>query len=46
MRVDPITLVVADYDPAIEFFTQVLGFELVDDFDAAHARMATAGSSS
>ncbi|MEU7531147.1 VOC family protein [Saccharothrix sp. NPDC042600] len=31
MRVDLITVVVADYDPAIEFFTQVLGFELVDD---------------
>ncbi|GAA0246639.1 VOC family protein [Saccharothrix mutabilis subsp. mutabilis] len=31
MRVDLITVVVADYDPAIEFFTWVLGFELVDD---------------
>ncbi|CAL9449259.1 hypothetical protein SUDANB95_02396 [Actinosynnema sp. ALI-1.44] len=31
MRVDLITVVVADYDPAIEFFTRVLGFELVDD---------------
>ncbi|NUT90765.1 MAG: VOC family protein [Saccharothrix sp.] len=31
MRVDLFTIVVADYDPAIEFFTQVLGFELVDD---------------
>lgn len=26
-----VTLVVDDYDPAIEFFVNVLGFELVDD---------------
>ena len=26
-----ITIVVADYDPAIAFFTNVLGFELVED---------------
>jgi catechol 2,3-dioxygenase-like lactoylglutathione lyase family enzyme len=26
-----VTLVVDDYDPAIEFFVDVLGFELVDD---------------
>jgi catechol 2,3-dioxygenase-like lactoylglutathione lyase family enzyme len=26
-----ITIVVADYDPAIAFFTEVLGFELVED---------------
>jgi catechol 2,3-dioxygenase-like lactoylglutathione lyase family enzyme len=26
-----VTLVVDDYDPAIEFFVEVLGFELVDD---------------
>jgi catechol 2,3-dioxygenase-like lactoylglutathione lyase family enzyme len=26
-----VTLVVDDYDPAIEFFADVLGFELVDD---------------
>lgn len=26
-----VTLIVADYDPAIAFFVDVLGFELVDD---------------
>ncbi|GAA4567596.1 VOC family protein [Micromonospora coerulea] len=31
MRIDLVTLVVADYDPAIDFFTEVLGFELVED---------------
>ena len=31
MRIDLVTLVVAEYDPAIAFFTEVLGFELVED---------------
>jgi catechol 2,3-dioxygenase-like lactoylglutathione lyase family enzyme len=31
MRVDLVTIVVEEYDPAIAFFTEVLGFELVDD---------------
>ncbi|MER7890850.1 VOC family protein [Micromonospora sp. NPDC048909] len=31
MRVDLVTVVVAEYDPAIAFFTDVLGFELVED---------------
>ncbi|MEU1838697.1 VOC family protein [Micromonospora chersina] len=31
MRIDLVTLVVADYDPAIAFFTEVLGFDLVED---------------
>ncbi|SCG62295.1 VOC family protein [Micromonospora inositola] len=31
MRIDLVTLVVADYDPAIAFFTEVLGFELAED---------------
>ncbi|RZU77347.1 catechol 2,3-dioxygenase-like lactoylglutathione lyase family enzyme [Micromonospora kangleipakensis] len=31
MRIDLVTLVVADYDSAIDFFTEVLGFELVED---------------
>jgi catechol 2,3-dioxygenase-like lactoylglutathione lyase family enzyme len=31
VRVDLVTIVVAEYDPAIEFFTDVLGFELVED---------------
>ena len=31
MRVDLVTVIVEEYDPAIEFFTRVLGFELVED---------------
>ena len=31
MRVDLVTIVVDDYDAAIAFFVDVLGFELVDD---------------
>ncbi|MFJ6196235.1 VOC family protein [Micromonospora sp. NPDC092111] len=31
MRIDLVTVVVADYDPAIAFFTEVLGFDLVAD---------------
>jgi catechol 2,3-dioxygenase-like lactoylglutathione lyase family enzyme len=31
VRIDLVTLVVADYDPAIAFFTGILGFELVED---------------
>jgi len=31
VRIDLVTLVVAEYDPAIAFFTEVLGFELVED---------------
>lgn len=31
MRLDKVTIVVDDYDPAIDFFTQVLGFELTED---------------
>ncbi|MGH3655100.1 MAG: VOC family protein [Micromonosporaceae bacterium] len=31
MRVDLVTIVVEEYDPAIAFFTQVLGFELAED---------------
>ncbi|MEV5710784.1 VOC family protein [Actinoallomurus sp. NPDC052274] len=31
MRVDLVTLVVDDYDPAIEFFVDVLGFDLIED---------------
>ncbi len=30
-HLDLVTVIVADYDPAIEFFVDVLGFELVDD---------------
>jgi catechol 2,3-dioxygenase-like lactoylglutathione lyase family enzyme len=31
VRVDLVALVVDDYDPAIEFFVDLLGFELVED---------------
>ncbi|MFF5171946.1 VOC family protein [Micromonospora sp. NPDC000089] len=35
MRIDLVTLVVDEYDPAIAFFTGVLGFELVEDSPAS-----------
>ncbi|MEU5760484.1 VOC family protein [Nocardia sp. NPDC047648] len=31
MRIGLITIIVAEYDPAIEFFVDTLGFELVED---------------
>lgn len=31
MRLDLVTIVVDDYDKAIEFFTEALGFDLVED---------------
>jgi catechol 2,3-dioxygenase-like lactoylglutathione lyase family enzyme len=34
MGIDLVTLVVADYDTAIEFFTGALGFDLVQDVPA------------
>ncbi|MFG2020492.1 VOC family protein [Actinomadura geliboluensis] len=34
MRIELITIVVDDYDQAIEFFTRALGFELVEDSPA------------
>jgi catechol 2,3-dioxygenase-like lactoylglutathione lyase family enzyme len=34
MRLDMITIVVDDYDRAIEFFTEALGFDLVEDSPA------------
>ncbi|MDQ3056168.1 MAG: VOC family protein [Pseudomonadota bacterium] len=44
-----ITLVVADYDEAIAYYTQVLGFELLEDGDRGHGkrwvRVAPRGSS-
>jgi len=36
-----VAIVVDDYDPAIEFFTGVLGFELVTD--ATYQRLVDAG---
>ena len=34
MNIDLVAIVVHDYDPAIEFFVDVLGFELVEDSPA------------
>ncbi|WP_433367101.1 VOC family protein [Actinoplanes sp. CA-142083] len=34
MRIDLFTIVVDDYDPAIAFFTGILGFDLVEDSPA------------
>jgi catechol 2,3-dioxygenase-like lactoylglutathione lyase family enzyme len=34
MNLSLVTLIVREYDPAIVFFTEVLGFELVDDSPA------------
>jgi catechol 2,3-dioxygenase-like lactoylglutathione lyase family enzyme len=31
VQIDLVTLIVDEYDPAIAFFTEVLGFELVED---------------
>ncbi|MEE6261804.1 VOC family protein [Plantactinospora sonchi] len=31
MRIELVTVIVEEYDPAIEFFTTALGFELVED---------------
>jgi catechol 2,3-dioxygenase-like lactoylglutathione lyase family enzyme len=31
MRIDLVAVIVEEYDPAIAFFTEVLGFELVED---------------
>jgi predicted enzyme related to lactoylglutathione lyase len=38
MRLDLVTLVVDDYDRAIEFFVNVLGFNLVEDSPARSER--------
>jgi catechol 2,3-dioxygenase-like lactoylglutathione lyase family enzyme len=34
VRIDLVTVVVREYDPAIRFFTEVLGFDLVEDAPA------------
>ena len=31
MQIDLVTIVVDDYDPAIAFFTEILGFDLIED---------------
>ena len=35
MNIDLVALVVEEYDPAITFFVEVLGFELVEDSPAS-----------
>lgn len=37
-QISLIALVVDDYDDAIEFYVDVLGFELVEDLDQGHKR--------
>jgi catechol 2,3-dioxygenase-like lactoylglutathione lyase family enzyme len=43
MYIEQFALIVEDYDDAIRFFVEMLGFELVEDFASAYARMRTAG---
>lgn len=38
MRLGPFSLLVRDYDEAIDWYTRVLGFELVVDDDQGHKR--------
>jgi catechol 2,3-dioxygenase-like lactoylglutathione lyase family enzyme len=38
MHLSLVSIVVADYDPAISFFVDVLGFELAEDSPAASSR--------
>jgi catechol 2,3-dioxygenase-like lactoylglutathione lyase family enzyme len=41
MQLDLTAIVVAEYDPAIEFFTKALGFELVEDSPAVSTQNGT-----
>ena len=41
MNLDLVTLVVDEYDPAIQFFVHTLGFDLVED-SAAHTESGDA----
>ncbi len=34
MRIDLLTIIIDEYDPAIRFFVDVLGFELIEDSDS------------
>ncbi len=36
-----VTLIVPDYDPAIRFFCDVMGFSLIEDRDEGHKRWVT-----
>ena len=39
MFLEQVALIVDDYDAAIRYFVDVLGFELVEDFTASYERM-------
>jgi catechol 2,3-dioxygenase-like lactoylglutathione lyase family enzyme len=41
MHLELIAIVVPEYDPAIEFFTEVLGFELVEDSPSVSSQNGT-----
>lgn len=41
LRLGAVTLIVADYDKAIRFFCDGLGFELTADLDQGHKRWVT-----
>jgi catechol 2,3-dioxygenase-like lactoylglutathione lyase family enzyme len=41
VHLESLAIVVAEYDPAIEFFTEVLGFELVEDSPAVSTKNGT-----
>ena len=40
-----VTLIVPEYDPAIRFFCDVLGFSLIEDRDEGHKRWVTVAPS-
>ena len=40
-RLTAVALVVPDYDPAIDFFCNVMGFSLIDDIDQGAKRWVT-----
>ena len=36
-----VSIIVADYDEAIDYYTNILGFELIDDFGDENKRWVT-----
>ncbi len=38
MHLSALTLIIPDYDAAIAYYTQTLGFTLIDDIDQGHKR--------
>ena len=43
MHIERVALIVDDYDEAIRFFVDIVGFELVEDSDATYGAMHAAG---